>query len=205
MGEKDFDLAQALAEVRGAYRLLHAYHRRLCDLLQMMDEFLSERGFEFNRWAPLNVARIPQSKKPFFRPEQWAWDLTPAYQVECSWRGSNKGTHYKVHIHAIADTGYDDSYDGEPDPTRFESAKTTVSEIRIGLYRTKAKKPDWSSAWEPISRIKNRKDGTEHKVRVSGDEYTHRYFDLNLAELGDEGAIKEKLLLPLDRWRLVSA
>ncbi|WP_437665385.1 hypothetical protein [Sorangium sp. So ce1182] len=42
-------------------------------------------------------------------------------------------------------------------------------------------------------------------MRVGGDEYTHRYFDVNLAELGDEGAVKEKLLLPLDRWRLISS
>ncbi|WP_437515240.1 hypothetical protein [Sorangium sp. So ce1099] len=42
----------------------------------------------------------------------------------------------------------------------------------------------------------------EHKVRVGGDEHAYCYFDLNLAALGDEGSIKEKLLLSLDRWRL---
>ncbi|XXY48848.1 hypothetical protein WME91_53475 [Sorangium sp. So ce269] len=205
MNEKNVDLAGALADVRRAYRLLHAYHRRLCDLLQVTEEFLAERGFEFERWAPINVARIPQSTKPFFRPEQWAWDLTPVYQVECLWRGSNNGTHYKVHIHAIADTGYDDACDGEPDPTRFRAVETAASELRIGLYRTRAKKPDWSSAWAQLSRITNRKNGTEHKVRAGGDEYTHRYFDLNLAELGNEASVKEKLLLPLDQWRLIGA
>ncbi|WP_437291028.1 hypothetical protein [Sorangium sp. So ce406] len=205
MSEKNLDLAGALADVRRAYRLLHAYHRRLCDLLQLTDEFLTERGFEFERWVPINVARLPQSTKPFFRPETWAWDLTPAYQVECVWWGSISGTHYKIHIHAIADTGYDDSRDGEPDPTSFRSAETAASELRIGLYRTRAKKPDWSSVWEKLSRIKDRKNGAEHKVRVGVDEYTHRYFDLNLAALGDEGAVKEKLLLPLDEWRLVGA
>ncbi|WP_437947569.1 hypothetical protein WME98_43595 [Sorangium sp. So ce296] len=202
MNEKNVDLAGALADVRRAYRLLHAYHRRLCDLLQLTDEFLAERGFEFDRWAPINVARLPQSTKPFFRPEHWAWDLTPAYQVECVWQGSSNGTHCKIHIHAIADTGYDDSCDGEPDATSFKSAETAASELRIGLHRTRATKPDWSSAWSQLSRMANRKNGAEHKVRVGGDEYAYRYFDLNLAALGDEGAIKEKLLLSLDRWRL---
>jgi hypothetical protein len=37
-------------------------------------------------------------------------------------------------------------------------------------------------------------------VKVGADEYTHRYFDRNLAALGDKDAVKEKLLLPLERW-----
>ncbi|WP_437580652.1 hypothetical protein [Sorangium sp. So ce887] len=201
MNEMNLDLAGALAEVRRAYRLLHAYHRRLCDLLQLTDEFLAERGFEFEQWEPLNVARIPRSAKPFFRPERWAWDLTPAYQVECSWLGSSNGIHCNVYIHAIADTGYDDSCDGEPEPTRFRAAEITASELRVGLQRTRARKPDWSAAWKLFSRITNRKDGTDHQVWVDGDEYTYRYFNLNLAELGDEGAINGRLLLPLDNWR----
>ncbi|WP_437728187.1 hypothetical protein [Sorangium sp. So ce861] len=70
------------------------------------------------------------------------------------------------------------------------------------MHRTRAKKPDWSSAWSQLSRTANRKNGAEHKVMVGRDDYAYRYFDLNLTALADEGAIKEKLLLPLDRWRL---
>ncbi|XXX81440.1 hypothetical protein WMF30_22035 [Sorangium sp. So ce134] len=168
MNEVNLELARALAEVRRAYRLLHAYHRWLCDLLQLTDEFLAELGFEFERWEPLNVARLPRSAKPFFRSERWAWDLTPAYQVECSWLGSSKGIRCKVYIHAIADTGYDDSGDTEPDPTRFRAAEDAASELRVGLHRTRAKKPDWSGAWKLLSHITSRKDGTDHQVRVGG-------------------------------------
>ncbi|AUX32024.1 MULTISPECIES: hypothetical protein [Sorangium] len=201
MNEVNLNLAGALAEVRRAYRLLHAYHRRLCDLLQVTDQFLAERGFEFERWEPVNVARLPRSAKPFFRPEYWAWDLTPAYQVECSWHGSREGIHCKVYIHAIADTGYVDSGDREPDPTRFRAAEETASELRVGLHRTRARKPDWSGAWKLLSPITNLRDGTHHQVKVGEDDYTYRYFNLNLAELGDEGAINDRLLLPLDNWR----
>jgi len=200
MNEKHLDLAEALADVRRAYRLLHAYHRRLCDLLQVTDEFLSERGLEFDHWSPLNVARLPNSTKPFFKPENWAWDLTPGYLVQCIWRGSKNGTNYNIHIHAVADTGYDTSRDGEPDPCHFLPAESSKSELRIGLWRTRAKAPDWGAAWKPISRIANRKDGSEHTSKVGGDEYTHRYFDMNLAELVDEPTVRERLLLPLERW-----
>lgn len=200
MNEKQTDLAGALVEVRHAYRLLHAYHRRLCDLLQVTDEFLSERKLRFEHWAPLNVARLPRSKKPFFVPENWAWDLTPAYQVECTWEGSSNGARHKVHLHAIADTGYDASGDGEPDPSRFEASEAAVSELRIGLYRTRAKKPDWSAAWEQLSHLTSRKNGTDHTVTAGGNDYTHRYFDVNLTHLVDERAVQEKLLAPLGRW-----
>jgi len=198
MNDNPIDVAGALVEVRRAYRLLHAYHLRLCDLLQVTHAFLAERGLEFEHWTPINVARLPRSKTPFF--DNWAWDLTPAYQVECLWQGTSHGSRCKVHIHSIADTGYDASCDGEPDPSHFKDVAETVSELRIGLYRTRAKNPDWSAAWEPLSHTTTRKDGTDHKVKVGGDEYTHRYFDVNLADLADENAVKAKLLLPIGQW-----
>jgi hypothetical protein len=110
MSSTSFDLPDALANVRRAYRLLHAYHRRLCDLLQLVHESVGKAGLEFESWEPLNVARLPRSATPFF--ENWAWDLTPAYQVRCVWRdGHQDKTKEKlvrrVVIDAFADSGWD--------------------------------------------------------------------------------------------------
>jgi hypothetical protein len=189
----------ALVEVRRAYRLLHAYHQRVYDLFQVTDTYLSGQGLAFESWGPLNVARLPRSKTPFFKTT-WAWDMTPAYQIECQWEGTSHKHRCKVHVHAIADTGYDASCEGEPDPSQFKEVEETVSQLRVGMYRTRAKKPDWDAAWELLSRIKNRKDGADHTVSVRGDDYTHRYFDLNLADLADKPAVEARLLLPLGRW-----
>ena len=200
MNDKKTELAAALVDVRRAYRLLHGYQRRVNDLFYAAHEFLIKQGLEFESWGPLNVWSLPRKNTPFFRPETWAWDLTPAYQVECVWRRSKNEVHHKIHIHAIADTGYNDSDEGEPNPAKFEPAEASRSELRIGLYRTRTTKPDWSGAWEKFSVIANRKGGDIHRVNVAQDEYAHRYFDIDLAELGDEHAVKEKLLRPIEEW-----
>lgn len=197
MNEKTIDVAGALMEVRRAYRLLHAYHQRLCDLMQLANESLVGLGLAFEKWAPHNVW-LPRSKRPFF--DHWAWDLTPAYQTECVWQGTRHGSHCKVYILVIADTGYDPSSDGEPDPSRFKPVEATSSEVRVGLHRTKAKHPDWSAAWDLFSKKANRKDGTDHQVKVGKDEYSYRCFELNLADLADGEAIKARLLLPIEQW-----
>lgn len=197
MNEKPIDVAGALLEVRHAYRLLHAYHQRLSDLMKLTNESLVEMGLGFERWEPNNVW-LPRSKRPFF--DHWAWDLTPAYQAQCVWGGKLHGSHCKVYILVIADTGYDPSSDGEPDPGRFKPVEATSSEVWVGMYRTKSKRPDWNASWELFKKMANRKDGNDHQVKVGEDEYTHRFFDLNLTELADKAAIKAKLLRPIEQW-----
>lgn len=200
MNDKNDELSAALVDVRRAYRLLHAYHRRVNDLLYGAHEFLAKQGAEFESWGPINVWTLPQKTKPFFRPETWAWDLTPAYQVECVWRRLRNGIHHKIHIHAIADNGYDASGEGEPNPAIFEPAEKTRSEIRVALHQTRASEPDWGASWKKLSVKTNRKNGDIHVVAVGKDEYTYRYFEINLVDLGDEQAVKEKLLEPIGVW-----
>lgn len=200
MNDKNNELKAALEDVRRAYRLLHAYHRRVNDMFYAVHEFLEKRGAEFMSWGPLNVWNLPQKTKPFFRPETWAWDLTPAYQIECVWHRSQGGMHHKLHVHAIADTGFDAAGEGEPDPARFEPPETSRSEIRVGLHRTCAKQLDWGAAWKKLSADPTRKNTGVHRVKVGNDDYAYRYFAMDLVELGDEQAVKEKLLQPLDEW-----
>lgn len=200
MSDKKNELADALTDVRRAYRLLHAYHRRVNDLFYAVHEFLEKQGAEFASWGPLNVWSLPQKTKPFFKPETWAWDLTPAYQVECVWHRFRDGIHHKLHIHAIADTGYDAAGEGEPDPAKFERAEKSRSEIRVGLHRTRAKNPDWSEAWKKLSANSTRKNSNVHCIKIESDEYTYRYFAVDIVDLSDEQAVKEKLLQPLLEW-----
>lgn len=199
MNDKNDELAAALVDVRRAYRLLHAYHQRLQDLLHTTHDFLLGDGFEFEHWSPINVARLPQSTKPFFG-SHWGWDLTPGYQVQCIWRRSKNKSSHRIHVHAIADTGYNASAEGEPNPATFESAEISRSEIRVGMYRASTTKPDWRGAWEQLSEKADRKNGDVHRVMVDKVEYAHRYFDVDLVELSDEQAVKDKLLEPIRVW-----
>ncbi|HRI68758.1 MAG TPA: hypothetical protein PK156_31230 [Polyangium sp.] len=199
MNDKKDELKAALVDVRRAYRLLHAYHRRLQDLLHTTHDFLINEGFQFEYWSPLNVARLPQSTKPFFG-SHWGWDLTPGYQVQCIWRRTKDASSHRIFVHSIADTGYKTSAEGEPNPATFEAAETSRSEIRVGLYRTGTTEPDWGAAWNLLSVKPDRKNGDIHQVKVGRVEYAHRYFDVDLVELSDERAVKEKLLEPIGTW-----
>ena len=199
MNDKKDELKAALVDVRRAYRLLHAYHQRLQDLLRATHDFLESNNFEFKHWSPSNVVRLPQSTKPFF-VGQWAWDLTPSYMVQCSWNRSDNKSAHQIYVQAIADTGYESFVGGEPNPLMFESAGTSRSEIRVGLYRTGTTKPDWGAAWHLLSGKADRTNGDVHVVTVGKDEYSHRYFDVDMVDLANEHAVKERLLDPMRAW-----
>lgn len=197
MNAKNDELKVALVDVRRAYRLLHAYHRRLQDLFQCVDDFLTAKGISFDSWNSINVVRLPAKSKPFFR--NWAWDLTPAYQIACRWHGVRGRLTYQIEIEAFADTGYEQSGDGEPDPARFTSAETSNSEIRFGLWSTTAKTPDVGAAWTTIEK-ENWSDGNTHTATVDGAQYMYRYGAIDLVDLAHEHAVKKNLLEPLRAW-----
>lgn len=202
MTDQTSSLATAFADVRRAYRLLHAYHRRLNDLLQFVDGQLARRSpsFAFDRWTTRHADRPPKSVKPFFRPEYWAWDLVPAYRVQCEWTAARKGHTWRVGMVAVADTGFHFSADGEPDPSTFDAVAQCASELWVGLWTATTRDPDWDRGWKKVERLTDAHDGKEHTVRVDGVDYTYEYQSVNLADLVDESAVSAKLLAPIDRW-----
>jgi hypothetical protein len=194
------DLTRVLSDVRRAYRLLQVYHRRLCDLLDSLHDVLAGGGLAFDRWEPMNVWRLPKPKTPFFRPEQWAWDLTPAYQVRCAWEQAAKGRSRRVIVEAIADTGYTASDEGEPEPSAFKDAEQCATELRVILWTARAKRADWDAAWQKVEQIADPNDGESHAVDVDGVEHTCRCLRVDVADLVDAQAVREKLLDPVEEW-----
>jgi len=196
------DLARALVDVRKAYRLLQGYHRRLNDLLQRVEEKVGQRGLVFESWAPQNVAFLPRSTKLFFAPYNWAWDLTPAYQVSCAWSSPPAGGEVRrIGLVAVADTGYNVQGDGEPDPTRFTDAADCSTEIWIAAWTTNAKTPNWSQAWTRIQDIPQHDEGTSHSVTLDGATYTYQYLQtINVADLTSSEAVEKHLLAPIEGW-----
>ena len=59
------DLGAALLDVRRAYRLLWAYHRRQSDLLSALDAHLHRHGLVFTGWRPYRFA-APSTRSAFF-------------------------------------------------------------------------------------------------------------------------------------------
>ena len=199
------ELETALIDVRRAYRLLHAYHRRLCDLLEIVDERLAKTGFEFDRWQPHHAALPAKASKRFFASDRWAWDLAPSYQLQCEWIATSTKLTRRVVIIAVADTGFDDSCDGEPDPEHFGQVEGATSELGLGLWTADSQKPAWGAAWERFERLPNAHDGREHAVVADGTRYTRKYQTLGLSMLDSESAVKERLLGPVAEWASASA
>ncbi|MEZ4309049.1 MAG: hypothetical protein R3F14_13510 [Polyangiaceae bacterium] len=197
MTDTKSDVPAALVEVRKAYRLLHAYHQRISDLLRLIHGTLAERGLRFQKWSPVNVW-LPSSRRAPFH--HWAWDLTPAYQTSCVWEGTGGGWSRQIHVHMIADTGYDPSVGDDPSPEHFKPAEQSASEVRYGMYRTRARKADFGAAWKQISGLPDPTDQNEHKVMVGQDEYVYRHLARSLSDLPDREAVDRELLLPLRSW-----
>jgi hypothetical protein len=193
------DLSRALCDVRRSYRLLQVYQRRLCDLLQLVDGVLAAAGLEFDRWYPINVARPPRARKPFWSGT-WAWDFTPIYQVRCSWEQATKGRARRVDIDCIADTAYVTNSEGEPDPSTFKDADQSATELHVGLWTARAKRADWNNAWAQVSQLPDWDDGGAHAVLVDGVEHTCRVFRVDIADLVDPEAVRAKLLDPIEQW-----
>ena len=158
------ELVAALVDVRRAYRLLHAYHRRLLDILATVDDALVVGGLGFDSWEPLNVDLPRRGTNKFF-VNRWAWDFTPIYRVVSEWKSEPKsGTVRCVHIESIADTGYDDSSDGEPNPACFSGAEESETQLRIELWIAPTPTPNWEVARKRVEGTSGMYDGRAHAV-----------------------------------------
>jgi hypothetical protein len=200
MSTQSSDLHRALSEVRRAFRLLHVYHRRLCDLLQTIDETLSRSGLAFQRWSPINVLWLPDGTSPFFRPDKWAWDLSPSYQVLCEWKGAHGDQVRRVVFECVADTGYNTTGGGEPDASRFDDVERCITELRVNMWTARGTDADWGAASKEVGELPDKYDGRAHAVRVGGVDLTYARYAVDAAELVDESAVHAKLCAPLEAW-----
>ncbi len=101
------DLAAALTDVRKAYRVAHAYQRRLWDLLRTVNDELSTRRLQFTRWRTQGFDPVPNARTAFFE-ERWAWDFLPAYNIACEWQRFDRARNitHRPNLIFTADTGY---------------------------------------------------------------------------------------------------
>lgn len=192
-------LAGALTDVRRAYRLIHAYQRRLWDLLRVVDHDLAQAGLKFKRWMPMQVSTPPQPKTRFF-VERWSWDFLPAYEVGCEWQGKSVDAKAirRVFVIAAADSGYDNQAQGEPDPSTFEPVEASTTQLRVGLWTASMTSPNWGEAWEKVE--DDAREGETYSLTVKNDIYTYRYHLIDVADLVNEAAVQAKLLQPIKAW-----
>ena len=198
------ELSKALVDVRNAYRLLHAYHKRTCDLFQTVNETVAKAGLRFERWDPVNVNAL-KPKQPFFAPYNYAWDLTPGYQIQPQWsdkpkKGAKSGRARRIVLAAIADTGYDNPEGIDPDPAKFKPSEEVATQIWIRFWTAATPAPTWVDAAAKLETLPTPYDGDVKTLKIKGVDYTYQYSEVDVADLVDDAAVKTKLLAPIEAW-----
>lgn len=116
------ELTRQFVEVRRAFRLVHAYQRRLLDLLRLVGDRVRAAYPDpnFGMWSPSGYSAPPRSDVDITRGK-WAWDFLPLYRFQLDWRSSDrpKAGALLVGLRHEADTGYGSTGPGEPDSLKF--------------------------------------------------------------------------------------
>src|SRR4051812_23462637 len=101
-----------LTQVRTAYRLLHAYHRRLFNLLVLTRDAVAARFGELPAawWGPGQFDRPPKEQAD--PTEKWVFDFIPLQRAYFSWASARRPLPGSFHF-AIWHDG-DDGLDWDP-------------------------------------------------------------------------------------------
>lgn len=194
-------LLEALTDVRKAYRLVYAYQRRLFDLMNYLDKELIRSHIAFEEWDSAKY-RFPSKARssPVYR-DCWAWDLIPGYWPRFSFQSQGRSPHVYIDIEVPVDSGFSERV-GEPDPSNFIEASEAKSEL-------------WAEVWTATAPLANRTDaygklvdkhaaatldgGETVRQDLGGNIVSYTLLRVDLAELADETAVREKLVEPLLR------
>ena len=145
-------LAEALAAVRTAYRVVVAYQRRMNEVFHRMHDCLLAEDFEFQWWWPNRYARPMRQNKVQFAPHKWAWDLFPGYCLSAEWQNSTSLPVRKVWMGLETDSAIGPAKErgGQPDPATFAPVDDPSSrtEIWAGLYTADSADVNWDRVWK---------------------------------------------------------
>jgi hypothetical protein len=196
-------LRSALTDVRKAYRLVYAYQRRLWDLLRTLDDVLRKGGLEFHRWSPVRFWPPPKASTPFFA-DRSPWDFLPAYKLQCEWQGRDADAHTtrRVSIVATADTGGEGRSAADPDPSSFDRADDTRTDLWVDLWTASTASPNWDAAERRVDSGKSDVGEREPFTFALGrGSYTYRCLGVvDVADLVGKEAVREKVLGPIEDW-----
>jgi hypothetical protein len=149
-------VAEALVEVRKAFRLVYLYQQRALDLIQEISE---QFDTQFYVWAPRNSGRPSGLTTP-----PWSrniWDLLPMYDVSFLFLADSAASNAAVNswmleVRVQADSTF--APEGtDPDPRTFSPARDTRSTLAMFVYQC-VEHPgrNWYyNIWTPIT---NRQD-----------------------------------------------
>lgn len=206
MTERHDDVAQALVQVRRAYRLVWAYQRRLLDLLEAFGASLKERHpqLQFFSREPVGYSQPPRGDVDP-TAGYWSWNFLPFYRCDLSWVTSSKvepGALF-VGVTHYADTGYPPGARSEPDALQFPAAEQCSTWIHPYVMSVGASVPKGISTWlsliEAIGSTGEGKEWDHHIVEpcVFGKRVAYSGLPIHAEDLASPELVKQRLTQPV--------
>ncbi len=195
----DDTLSLALLDVRRAYRLIHAYQRRVCDILAALDTTAAHNQLAFHGWYATEFDEPVRKGKRFFGTGQWTWPMLPMYDVTCSWRSdSTQRKRPRLDVRVRADNGFATSGE-EPVPADFEPAQACASILSIRMMRSKGPGVNWDHV---DSRLDERAPDADAScvLDIGKAQVWATCLDLDLAKLAAPDALDRLVLRPVNSW-----
>lgn len=201
---------EAAVQIRTAYRLLNAYHRRLLDLLATARDAVRDRFGDLPRawWASPQFWMPPKGNTD--PTSRWPFDFISLQDAYFNWASSedpSKGGFY-FGIGHTGDSALDKKLygDQEPDPLAFpdvEESKTTLEVYAIAVERSSAQSwPDLAAKHfdaEQIVRIEETwwTDRKAHRWEAGGDTLHLGGFTLDVTAVWTGEQLTNNLVAPL--------
>ncbi|MEW9305460.1 hypothetical protein [Labrys neptuniae] len=162
-------LADALTDVRKAYRLLWAYQKRVFDVVRLIVSEFDDMGFYY--WQTMHADRPCNSgTNPLAR---WTWDMLPMLEASYLFlpsgvdRNSTMPGTWMLEVHVESDSGFEDPHDGtEPNPEQFKDAALSKSKVSIyAWYCTGQTNLNWfTNVWSSLDWPENEQGGVVEYV-----------------------------------------
>ncbi len=114
------NLAEALTEVRKAYRLIYQFQDQLLKLINYIGSFY---GLKYYGWWQKFSRKLSQ-RPTSISLDNWAWDWIPMYYSEFIFQGEG----FAFSIILAPDTGWFDKF--------YEEEKINVEKLEIDEYET---------------------------------------------------------------------
>jgi hypothetical protein len=191
-----------LQQVRTAYRLIHAYHRRLLDLLLVTRDAVAERHGPLVRtwWSRMEFSMPPKGSSDV--TDRWAYDFVPLQDARFVWASAedpSKGGWYFGICHR-PDSALEAGSDGEPDALKLGAVADAQSMLEAWAVAVPAGQ---HARWDDVeSRVSPVDDGwwgdqAVHTVASGEGVIALGGFGVDLARLWTLDGARAALIDPL--------
>lgn len=200
-GPSQDELEATLRTVREAYRVVHAYQRRVLDMMAALDREFATRQLSFSWWSPACTLRPPERSSRSVLGDRWAWDLSPGVAMSFAWshEPSANAPWRRVLVLPIAEWIARSNAGGEPDGDSLGDASERRSKIVVRCEAASGR-IDWDELWLALSSRPGWRQGTQTFSVGATACAAEVVVDESLSRIRDTDALRERVVTPVAKW-----